>query len=143
MRTTSDGLRLERETLGVQPRLELPQVVSELLAIVQYVTGADGPLQLMPRYAGRPSPWHKRMLLKAQERLEVIDAFLRGRVAFCVAARDHGYGLLDADLELAGAALASCRATMLVVEALLAGRLPVQAEFEAMSDAVLRIDPAI
>ena len=143
LRSTSDPLRLERGTAVVQSRLHLSQVVSELLAIVRYVTAVDGPLQLTPDSESRLSPWHKRLLLKTQERLEVVDADLRGRVTFFVAAKDHGFRFCDGDRGLAEAALESCRATMLVVEALLAGRLPAEGEFESMSDAVLGIYPAI
>ena len=130
-----------KEGLSSSP-LELPDAATELWAIVRYITGADGPLQPVPDSSNRLSPWHERALLKATERLEVIDAYLRGRVAFMVAGRDHGYGWFDRELELAGAALDNCRADMCVVEALLNGRLPTEWEFELMGDTVLRIYPA-
>ena len=124
-------------------RPELPEVSAELLAMVRYITAADGPLQSPPEPTRSPSPWQKRLLLKAAERLESIDGYLRGRVAFFVAAKDRGYGFFEGDGELAGAALETCRATTLVVEALLAGRLPTEREFEAMSDSALRIYPVL
>jgi len=124
-------------------RLELPNAAAELLAIVRYLTASDGPLHSTPDDTGPLSLWHERVLLKAMERLEVIDAYLRGRVAFFVAGKDHGYGPFDGQLELAGAALDGCRAATAVVEALLAGRLPTTWEFEAMGDTALMLYPAL
>ena len=138
-RSTSDQFRPEHEIPATQPRLDLPVIAPELLAIVRYITAADGPLQTTPESTSRPSPWHKRLLLKALERLEAIDTYLRGRVAFFAAAKDHGYGFFEGDLELAGVALDNCRATTLVIENLLTGRLPSEREFEAMGDTALRI----
>ena len=120
-----------RATGAVQSRLELPDAATELLAIVRYITAIDGPLQSAPGLSSL-SPWHERALLKAMERLDVIDAHLRGRVAFLVAGKDRGYGWFDAELTLAGAALDNCRADISVVEALLAGRLPSAGDFQAM-----------
>ena len=134
---------LEREARPARARLEVPEAATELLAIVRYITARDGPLQSTPDNAGHLSPWHERVLLKAMERLEVIDAYLRGRVAFFVAGKDHGYGPFDGELELAGAALDNCRADTAVVEALIAGRLPTTWEFELMADTALRIYPAL
>ena len=134
---------LEREAGPARARLEVPEAATELLAIVRYITARDGPLQSTPDNAGHLSPWHERALLKAMERLEVIDAYLRGRVAFFVAGKDHGYGPFDEELELAGAALDNCRAATSVVEALIAGRLPTTWEFELMADTALRIYPAL
>ena len=134
---------LEREAGPGLSRVELPEAATELLAIVGHVTAVDGPLQSSPDPANRLSPWHERALWKAMERLEVIDAHLRGRVAFLAAAEDRGYGSFDAELELAGAALDTCRATTLVVEALLERVLPSTGEFDSMADATLRIFPAL
>jgi hypothetical protein len=142
-RSYAEQVRPQRGSAAAQPRLELPMAVSELLAIVRYITAANGPLQMMPESGSSLSPWHKRLVVKGLERLEVIDTFLRGRVAFFMVVKDHGYGFFDGDLELARAALANCRATTVVVEALLAGRLPAEGEFDSMSDTVLRIYPAI
>ena len=89
------------------------------------------------------SPWHTRLLLKAAERLDDMDARLRGRVAFLVAGRDHGYRAPAGELELAGAALDTCRATSWVVDALLAGDLPTIDEFDIMGRAALAIYPAL
>jgi hypothetical protein len=91
----------------------------------------------------RLSPWHERVLLKAMERLDVIDAFLRGRVAFFVAGKDGGYGSFDRELALAEVALDNCRADRRVVEALLAGHLPTEAQFDSMADTALKILPAL
>jgi hypothetical protein len=133
---------LEREA-GLAPlRLDLPDAAIELLAIVRYITAIDGPLQSAPD-TGRLSPWHERVLLKAIERLDVIDSYLRGRVAFFAAGKDHGYGSFDCDLALAGAALDNCRADTSVVGALLARRLPTAWEFERMGDTALRIYPTL
>lgn len=134
---------LAREARLASLRLELPDAATELLAIVRYLTASDGPLHSTPDDAGRLSPWYERVLLKAMERLEVIDAYLRGRVAFFVAGKDHGYGPFDGQLELAGAALDGCRAATAVVDALLAGRLPTTWEFESMADTALMIYPAL
>jgi len=133
---------LEREAGLARSRLELPDAATELLAIVRYITALDGPLQVAPD-TGPLSPWHERVLLKAMERLDVIDAYLRGRVAFFAAGKDRGYGSFDGELELAGAALDNCRADASVVEALLTGRLPTALEFESMGDTALRIYPAL
>ena len=132
----------EREAGSALSRLELPHAATELLAIVRYVTAIDGPLQSAPD-AGRLSPWHERVLLKAMERLAAIDAYLRGRVSFFAAGKDRGYGSFDRELALAGAALDNCRADTAVVEGLLAGRLPTVCEFELMGDTALRIYPAL
>ena len=134
---------LEREAGPARSRLEVPDAATELLAIVRYITAGDGPLQSTPDGTGHLSPWHERVLLKAMERLEVIDAYLRGRVAFFVAGKDHGYGPFHGELELAGAALDNCRADTSVVEAVLAGRLPTTWEFKLMGDTALRIYPVL
>jgi len=123
-------------------RLELPDAADELLAMMRFLTAKDGPLQQLAS-TGLSSPWHERVLIKAQERIEVLDHFLRGRVAFFVAGRDQGYGSFDDELELAGAALDTCRAIAKVVERLLAGELPTQWEYRLMGDAALTIYPAL
>jgi len=134
---------LEREAGPARSRLAVPDAATELLAIARYITASDGPLQSAPDDTGHLSPWHERVLLKAMERLEVIDAYLRGRVAFFIAGKDRGYGPFAGELELAGAALDNCRADTLVVEALIAGRLPTAWEFESMGETALRIYPAL
>jgi hypothetical protein len=83
-----------------------------------------------------------RLLLKAAERLDDLDAHLRGRVTFLVAGKDRGYRAPDGELELAGVALDTCRAAAWMVDALLAGDLPTSDEFEAMGRAALAIYPA-
>jgi hypothetical protein len=124
-------------------RLDSPQCAEELLAIVAYVTSADGPLQDPADPEGHVSPWRRRLLHKASERLDVVDAYMRGRIAFLVAGRDRGYHAPENELELAGTVLDTCRATTSVVEALLAGRLPTSREFETMSSTALAINPAL
>lgn len=124
-------------------RLDSSQCATELLAIVAYLTSDDGPLQASPGPGMDVSPWHRPLLLKAAERLDIIDAYMRGRVAFLVAGRDWGYHASESELELAGTALDTCRATASLVEALLAGRLPTGSEFETMSTAALAIEPAL
>jgi hypothetical protein len=116
---------------------------AELLSIVAYLTARDGPLQASPAAAVTASPWHGRLLRKAGERLDVVDAYMRARVAFLVAGRDRGYYAPAAELELAGATLDAARATTAVVADLLASRCPSRHDFEAMSAAVLRINPAL
>jgi hypothetical protein len=135
--------QLTGEARLVRPRLDLGDAATELLAIVGYITAIDGPLQPAPDSTDPPSPWHERALLKASERLDVLDAYLRGRVAFFVGGRDSGYGPFDKELELAAIALDDCRAATSVVEALRAGRLPEAWDFEAMGDTALRIYPAL
>ncbi len=132
---TDDALR--------RPQLDPTACATELLAIVAYVTSTDGPLQDPRRPAETLSPWHRRLLTKAAERLDVIDASMRARVAFLAAGRDRGYYAPEAEIDLAGASLDTCRATTSVVEALLTGRLPTVHEFEAMSRAALTINPAL
>jgi hypothetical protein len=134
---------LGSDKAATESQTELPDIASELLAIVRYIIAADGPLQLTPAKSSRLSPWHERLLLKALDRLDLMDAYLRGRVAFFVAAKDRGYGFFAGDLDLATVALDTCRATTLVVEALLAGRLPTGPEFDAMCQAALGIYPAL
>ena len=123
-------------------RLELPDTADELLAMMRFLTAEDGPLQQLAS-TGLSSPWHERVLLKAQERIEVLDHFLRGRVAFFVAGRDQGYGSFYDELDLAGAALDTCRAIAKVVERLLEGELPTEREYRLMGDAALTIYPAL
>lgn len=134
--------RHEGEAAPRPPRLELPDAAHELLAIVGFVTSDDGPLKAALH--GDPlSPWHKQVLEKALERLEVIDHYLRGRVAFFMAGKDHGYGPFGGELELAGAALDTCRAAARMVDALLAGRQLADAELEAMGVTTGRLHPAL
>jgi hypothetical protein len=128
---------------AVTRRLDSSDCAAEVLAIVAYLTSADGPLQDSTAAARGVSPWHPRLLLKASERLTVVDAYMRGQVAFLVAGRDRGYYAPETELELAGAVLDTCRATMSVVDALVAGRLPTRHEFERMSEAALAINPAL
>lgn len=130
-----------QDAVSLPPRLELPEVSDELLAIVRYLTAPDGPLTQLPETGG-VSPWHERLLRKAAERLALIDTYLRGRFAFFVAAEDGGFGTFEREAELAGAALDNCRAVSIVVESLLAGDLPTAAEYDAMGDTALRIFPA-
>jgi hypothetical protein len=133
-----------RQDIGAALRgLDSTRCAREVLAIVAYVTAADGPLQTSPDPSGTISPWHRRLLLKAMERLEIIDAFMRGRAAFLVAGRERGYYAPQQELDLAGVTLDACRAATSVVDGLLSGGLPAGHEFEAMCDAVLAINPAL
>ena len=116
---------------------------AELLSIVAYLTARDGPLQGPPGPETAASPWHERLLRKAAERLDVIDAFMRARVAFLAAGKDRGYYAPDTELELAGATLDATRAATTVVAALLEARLPSRHDFDAMSAAALRVIPAL
>jgi hypothetical protein len=124
-------------------RLDSAGCAVEILAIVAYVTADDGPLQASPVPGTPITPWHRRLLLKATERLDVIDAFMRARVAFLVAGRERGYYAPEQEIELAGATLDTCRAAASVVDALLAARLPGEREFDAMCRAALTINPAL
>jgi hypothetical protein len=135
----SDARRTAHST---PPRLDLADVAAELMAIVAYVTADDGPLQPTPEGDGL-SPWHEPLLAKARERLEIIDAYLRGRVTFLVTGKDHGYLTLEDELVLARAALDNCRVTTVVVEALLEGRLPRVWQFDLMGDTSLRLLAAL
>ncbi len=123
-------------------RLELPDAANELLAMVRFLTEPDGPVRQLAT-SGVSSPWHERVLVKARERLEALDAFLRGRVAFFVAGRDQGYGRFEAELDVAGAALDASRAITAVVEALLVGSLPTEREFDLMSELTFKIYAAL
>ena len=124
-------------------RLDSAHCAGELLAIVAYITSGDGPLQALTTPGGAVSPWHQRLLLKAAERVDIIDAYLRGRVAFLIAGKDRGYYAPEGELDLAGVVLDTCRAAASVVEALLDARLPSRREFETMSAAALTINPAL
>jgi hypothetical protein len=141
-----DGGRPEARPQAVRAagqRLDSAGCAAEILAIVAYVTADDGPLQAAPGPAAATTPWHRRLLLKAAERLDVIDAFMRARVAFLVAGRERGYYAPEQEIELAGATLDTCRAAASVVEALLDARLPSEREFDAMCRAALTINPAL
>jgi hypothetical protein len=138
----SDPFEPGRNAERVLARLELPDAAEELLAMVRFLTAGDGPLQQLAT-TGVSSPWHERVLLKAQERIEVLDRFLRGRVSFLVAGRDQGYGVFDDEVELAGGALDTCRAVSMVVERLLAGELPTDWEYTLMGDAAMRMIPLV
>ena len=127
---------------GAAERLDLEGCVDELLAIVDYVAAADGPLRMPPGEAAA-SPWHRRLLLKAVERLEVIDGFMRGRVAFLVAGRERGYHAPQEELDLAGSALDTCRAAHVVTEELLAARVPPPQQSAMMGEAALRVRAAV
>ena len=116
---------------------------AELLAIVAYLMAHDGPLQASPDPETPVSPLHVRLLRKAAERLDVIDAFMRARVAFLAAGKDRGYYAPEAELALAGATLDATRAATTVVAALLESRLPAPNDFDAMSTAALGILPAL
>ena len=116
---------------------------AELLSIVAYLTARDGPLQASPGAEFTLSPWHVRLVQKAGERLEVIDGYMRARVAFLVAGRERGYYAPQVELDLAGAALDASRATTTVVEALLERRLPSRHEFDAMGAMALRVHPLL
>jgi len=139
----SEPSRAEGDATIALRRLDLTRGATELLAIVAYVNADDGPLRTPPDSTGHLSPWHQRLLLKACERLEVIDTFLRSRVAFFVAGKNRGYYAPERELELAGAALDTCRATASVVDALLAGRAPSEREFDLMSATALKVYPAL
>jgi hypothetical protein len=139
---TTPAAESRPEVGELQPRLELEDAAEELLAIVRYLTGEDGPLGAMADDSSL-SRWHERLLLKAHERLIELDSFLRGRVAFFTAAPSHGYGNFDRELALAGASLDSCRALTAVVDGLLAGHLPSEERYEAVGHTALLIYPAL
>jgi uncharacterized NAD-dependent epimerase/dehydratase family protein len=48
----------------------LPDAAVELLAMVRFLTAPDGPLRQLAA-TGLSSPWHERVLLKAQERVKL------------------------------------------------------------------------
>jgi hypothetical protein len=73
----------------------------------------------------------------------VLDHYLRGRVAFFVAGKDHGYGHFHEELELARRALDTGRAATRVVDALLAERRPTDRELDTMSDTAVRLRPVL
>ena len=93
--------------------------------MVAYLTERDGPLQQPWTERSAPLPsLHERLLRKAAERLEVVDAYMRARVAFLVSGKDRGYYAPQVELDLAGATLDSARTAAAVVDVLLEGRLP-------------------
>ena len=120
------------------------QCAFELLSIVAYLTARDGPLQqAWPERSTPVSSLHKRLLRKAAERLEVVDAYMRARVAFLVSGRDRGYYAPQAELDAAGATLDAARTASAVVDALLDGRVPTPQAFDAMGVTALRVTPAL
>lgn len=139
----SSGQRRPEIDAGQRPpRIELSDAAHELVSIVGFVTADDGPLHATsePRTL---SSWQQQALHAALERLEVIDHYLRGRVAFFVAGKDHGYGPFGGEAELADAALDACRALVRVVDALLAERPPTEAEVDTMCESSVRLHPAL
>jgi len=115
----------------------------ELLSIVAYLTAHDGPLQTPADPAAPASSWRARLLDKAAERLDVIDASMRSRVAFLVAGKDRGYHAPQEELDLAGATLDATRAAKVVVDALLEARAPSSREFDVMAHTALRVNPEL
>lgn len=134
--------RASRGAERLLARLELPDAANELLSIATFLTAPDGPIQQLAE-AGVSSPWHERVLRKAAERVVVLDHFLRGRVAFFVAGRGQGYGVFDEELEVAGAALDTCRAVTAVLEDLLDGDLPSVQQIRRVGDAAARACAAL
>ena len=132
----------EGEAQPDRPRLDLCEAADDLLFIVHFVTADEGPLQRNADF-GRVSPWQAHTLSETLERLEVIDHFLRGRVAFFVAGKDRGYGHFEKEHELADAALDTCRAVTRVVDALLAGRVPTESEHEKMIATAAKLGSAV
>jgi hypothetical protein len=140
----SPQARFEQERPGsVRYPPDAQHCAGELLSIVAYLTSRDGPLQTPADPSAPVSPWHERMLRKAAERLEVIDAYMRARVAFLVSGRERGYYAPEAELDLAGATLDAARAATAVVGALLEGRLPSRHQFDAMGVTSLAVTPAL
>ena len=123
-------------------RLGLPEAAHELLAMVGFLTAPDGPLREVAA-TGRPSDLHRRVLVKALERADVIANFLRGRISFFMTWRHQDPGSYSVELELAGSTLAASRALALVIDRLLGGALPAEAEFDQLGDAALRIYAAL
>ena len=70
-----------------------------------------------------------------RERVDVIANFLRARISFFITARREDPDSFGAELELAGANLVASRALALVIDRLIAGRLPSEAEFDQLGDA--------
>lgn len=136
-------LRRPQAEASVRYPPDTSRCTEELLSIVAYLTARDGPLQTEPGSLTGASAAHAPLLSKAAERLDVIDAYMRARVAFLTAGREHGYHAPEAELELAGATLDAGRAATSVVEALLAARLPSRHEFDAMSLTALRLIPSL
>lgn len=123
-------------------RLGLPQAADELLAMVTYLTAGDGPLDAVAS-TGRLGDVHPRVLVRMRERVDVIANFLRARISFFVTARREGDDVYGAELELAGANLVASRALVLVVDRLVSGALPSEAEFDRLGDAALGIYSAM
>ncbi len=132
----------DRRSGYARPMPDLSEAADELLAVVAYLTADDGPVLTMSR-TEELSPWHRRVLDGMLERLEVVDHYLRGRLAFFVAGREHGYGEFEEESALAAAALDACRCAARVVDDLLDGRLPMESEFAALALTVDRIYPAL
>ena len=128
----------ERELI----RLGLPQAAHELLAMVTYLTAGDGPLEAVAA-TGRLGDLHPRVLARMRERVDVIANFLRARISFFVTARREDVDAFDAELELAGANLVASRSLAVVIDRLISGALPDEAEFDRLGDAALGIYSAV
>lgn len=123
-------------------RLGLPQAADELLAMVTYLTAADGPLEALAS-TSRVGDLHSRVLVRMRERVDVIANFLRARVSFFVTARREDPDSFGAELGLAGANLVASGALALVIDRLVSDALPSEREFDRLGDAALGIYAAL
>jgi hypothetical protein len=110
--------------------------------MVTYLTAGDGPLEAVAA-TGRLGDVHARVLARMRERVDVIAHFLRARISFFVTARKEDGDAFDAELELAGADLVAGKALAVVIDRLMTGGLPTEAEFDRLGDAALGIYAAV
>ena len=100
-------------------------------------------LELPDAATGRLGDLHPRVLARMRERVDVIANFLRARISFFVTARREDVDAFDAELELAGANLVASRSLAVVIDRLISGALPDEAEFDRLGDAALGIYSAV
>jgi hypothetical protein len=123
-------------------RLGLPESANELLAMLTFLTAADGPLQQLAE-SGRLDARNDEVLVRMRPRIDVIGDFLRARIAALVDGQPQGAGTFAAEIALAGANLDTSRALATVVERVLTREAPTDEEFDLLADEALGIYAAL
>lgn len=123
-------------------RLGLPESAGELLAMLGFLTAANGPLQQLAE-TGRLGARNHDALVRMRPRIAIIGDFVRARIAAFADGPQQGAGAFDVELALAGANLDTSRALAVVVEKVLAGETPTDHEFDLLADKTLGIYAAL
>ena len=123
-------------------RLGLPESANELLAMLGFLTAADGPLQQLAESGGLDAR-NDEVLVRMRPRIDVIGDFLRARIAALVDGQPQGSGTFAVEIALAGANLDTSRALAAVVERVLTRDAPTDEEFDLLADEALGIYAAL